>query len=89
MRRTIYTDLESLGHDEDFAPKPCSEPTSAMPGSREKIAVLRLRVERGECLWHPLDDSTPAEPRGDRWDYVAGLRVVVELGSIAKKEKPV
>ncbi len=60
-----------------------------MPGSREKIAVLRLRVERGECLWHPLDDRTPAEPGGDRWEYVAGLRVVVELGRKDEKEKPV
>lgn len=36
-------------------PLPCSEPTDARPGSPEKMEVLRLRVERGEELYH-VDD---------------------------------
>ena len=31
------------------------KPTAAPPGSREKLEVIRLRVERGEELWHPKD----------------------------------
>jgi hypothetical protein len=31
------------------------QPTEAMPGSREKVAVMAARVERGLPLWHPLD----------------------------------
>lgn len=34
--------------------KPC-QPTTALPGTDEKIAVLAQRVANGECLWHPLD----------------------------------
>ena len=29
--------------------------TQAPPGSEEKLAILRLRWERGELLWHPND----------------------------------
>lgn len=31
------------------------EPTEAMPGSREKVAVMADRVARGLPLYHPLD----------------------------------
>lgn len=30
-------------------------PTDALPGSPEKIEVLRRRVENGQKLWHPRD----------------------------------
>lgn len=30
-------------------------PTEAFPGTPEKIAILRQRLERGESLWHPED----------------------------------
>ena len=32
-----------------------SEPTSAMPGTEDKIRVLMERARNGQCLWHPLD----------------------------------
>jgi hypothetical protein len=32
-----------------------SGPTSAMPGTREKVAILEQRAARGEALWHPAD----------------------------------
>ena len=32
-------------------------PTSAQPGTEEKIAVLAERVRLKQCLWHP-DDAT-------------------------------
>lgn len=31
------------------------QPTSALPGTPEKAAVLERRAESGLCLWHPLD----------------------------------
>ena len=31
------------------------KPTTAAPGSQEKIEVLRARVAAGEELWHPKD----------------------------------
>lgn len=36
-------------------PRKLPEPTQARGGTPEKVAVLAGRVERGECLWHPLD----------------------------------
>src|SRR6185369_7890284 len=32
-----------------------SRPTSALPGSPEKVAVLAERARLGVSLWHPLD----------------------------------
>lgn len=37
------------------APTKVPTPTSARPGSAEKIRVLEERAARGEQLWHPLD----------------------------------
>ena len=31
------------------------EPTNALPGTPEKVAVLEERARMGQCLWHPLD----------------------------------
>jgi hypothetical protein len=35
--------------------RPLPQPTIAVPGSREKIEVMRLRFERGEQIFHPDD----------------------------------
>lgn len=51
--------------DQDFTP------TQAMPGTREKLAVLRRRVDQGLPLWHPQDLSlkwTTPEWLGHRVD---------------------
>jgi hypothetical protein len=34
---------------------PAEEPTFALPGSAEKIEVMRQRVARGQSCFHPLD----------------------------------
>ncbi len=34
------------------------EPTDALPGTPEKVAVLEERARRGQQLWHPLDRLT-------------------------------
>jgi hypothetical protein len=44
------------------AAKP-AEPTEALPGTPEKVAVLEERARQGQALWHPADataaDSVP------------------------------
>lgn len=35
--------------------RPPAEPTEAMPGTPEKLAVMIARVERGESPMHPAD----------------------------------
>ena len=42
---------------------PC-QPTNAAPGSDDKIRVLRLRLERGERLYHPDDCAVLANREG-------------------------
>ncbi len=53
----LFEQIEKHGDDKDF--EPCESPsfqgTAAAPGSLEKIEILRLRVERGQPLWHPAD----------------------------------
>jgi hypothetical protein len=39
--------------------------TEAMPGSREKIAVLARRLEKGLPLWHPRDRRTYKDTDND------------------------
>lgn len=35
--------------------RPPSRPTSAPPGSRQKVEVMRARIARGEECFHPND----------------------------------
>ena len=72
--RTVHTDLDTLGHDEDFEPQPAAERTAARPGSPEKIEVMRRRVARGEALFHPDDEPIPLPPRETSEGYQPGIR---------------
>ena len=36
--------------------QPC-EPTAALPGSPEKVAILEERARMRQQLWHPLDGT--------------------------------
>jgi hypothetical protein len=58
----VFEYLAFFHHDEDWDPKEPEKATGAVPGSPEKIEVLRLRAERGEHLWHRRD-TTNAHPR--------------------------
>lgn len=49
-----------------------AEPTTALPGSAEKITVLERRAANGERLWHPLDAGLAKLPAYDRTDLMAG-----------------
>lgn len=55
--RNVIDAILSDYDDEDFVAVPGEgfEPTEAPAGSPEKIAVLRLRAERGFPLWHDDD----------------------------------
>ncbi len=56
--RNVIEAIHLFGHDEDFYPQPHDgwQPTDAIAGSSEKIAVLRSRIEQGMPLFHPLDN---------------------------------
>jgi hypothetical protein len=63
MHETIFDYIHSgasptgMPHDQFFVPPPPARPTEEQPGSAAKFRVLVGRVERGESLWHP-DDQT-------------------------------
>ena len=38
-------------------------PTTASPGSLEKLAVLEMRARLHQALWHPLDARYAGDPR--------------------------
>lgn len=40
-----------------------AEPTTAPPGTDEKLAILAQRAKMKCALWHPLDARYPGDPR--------------------------
>lgn len=42
---------------------PLPEPTTAPPGTPEKMAVLEERARLKQALWHPLDARYEGDPR--------------------------
>ena len=51
-----------VGNFTGNAPLAC-EPTTAPPGTREKLDVLAERARMRQRLWHPLDVAFPGDPR--------------------------
>jgi hypothetical protein len=49
------------GQGRFWEPSRVPTPTSARPGSREKVEELRRRVERGEELWNAADEYRLAD----------------------------
>ena len=41
------------------------DPTQALPGTQEKLAILAERVQQGLPLWHPEDRRSYSESEGD------------------------
>jgi len=64
--REQYSCLSLLGRRlvEDFTgqEKLPSQPTNALPGSPEKVAVLEERARLRQRLWHPLDAPYDGRP---------------------------
>ena len=48
-------DFDRLCRTDKFVPRPARIGTGAIPGSLEKLEILRARVANGEELWHPSD----------------------------------
>lgn len=55
--RDLYQPANSfVGKDGDFfGPAPLAEPSSAHPGTDDKIAVMAWRAAQGLAIFHPLD----------------------------------
>lgn len=51
-----------IGNVTGVSPMP-AEPTTAPPGTAEKLAVLERRAKLKQALWHPLDARYPGDPR--------------------------
>ena len=39
----------------DFVPEPAGEPTNTLPGSWDRVEVMKQRAEKGQSLWHKED----------------------------------
>lgn len=59
--RTVFEATEMAGGGA-FVPQPCPEATNARPGSSQKIAILRARLEAGVEMHHPKDQRLKWEP---------------------------
>ena len=57
--RNVFEAIACQGHEESFVPVETVEfePTDLSAGSREKIELLRRRVEMGVPMWHDADRS--------------------------------
>jgi hypothetical protein len=67
--RVCYMDGETRMHfaaqlPPDVVPPPPERATSHLPGSEGKIAVMTARLEAGQQIFHPDDNS----PWVDQWD---------------------
>lgn len=52
---TVFHHIWTHCNDRLFVPHGLPVPTNAMPGTREKIAILKSRLETGVTLHHPED----------------------------------
>ncbi|MGL4553123.1 MAG: hypothetical protein ACRC33_18310 [Gemmataceae bacterium] len=48
-----------------------AEPTDALPGTPEKVAILEERARLGLSLWHPLDATLERAARKQQREAVA------------------
>ena len=54
MLANVYHHIDRHRNEQSYLPKGLPEPTTAEPGSKDKIAVLASRVEAGLELHHRL-----------------------------------
>jgi ribosomal protein L37E len=55
-----------VGNFTGNAPRP-PIPTTAAPGTPEKLEVLAQRARNNQALWHPLDATYEGDPRPLLW----------------------
>ena len=51
----VFEAISRFGHDEDFVPPFPGTQTNAYPGTKEKIEIMRARVQRGEPIFNKGD----------------------------------
>ena len=54
-RDTVFHHLRTRRNDRSFVPRGLPMATNAIPGTPEKIAILKARLEAGVILHHPDD----------------------------------
>ena len=53
---SVLAHIQRYREDDDYVPpNPADEPSTGMPGTREKLAAIARRVELGQQLWHQED----------------------------------
>ena len=52
---TAFHHIWTYHNDRSFEPHGLPVPTNAIPGTHEKIAILKVRLETGVILHHPED----------------------------------
>jgi DNA-binding XRE family transcriptional regulator len=62
-----------------------ARPTSALPGSEEKVRVMEKRAMKREVLFHPHDEASPESRL--LWEQ-AKNNAFVRVGSVQKKHTP-
>lgn len=65
---------EAQGQKTRFGKPLPAERTKAVPGSEEKILVMRERVARGEQLYHPQDATHEKAKTVEPYEFIKGNR---------------
>lgn len=86
--RSLREWAREFNDDFGFEPSTNGRPTEAEPGSPEKIAILRERVDRGQHLWSAGDSSKIAiEDPGITFSYAGSERYGAVIGKDRKGHK--
>lgn len=67
--RNLFEWSRTFKDDLGYEPMGVGSPTEATPGSPDKIAILRERVERGQRLWRDGDHSVMDDTPPIEWNY--------------------
>ena len=63
LKREPPTGGPAIPMDDNFVPKPPTEPTSSLVGSMARVEVYRQRVDDMEGLYHPWDNPLMQRPK--------------------------
>lgn len=55
--KTVFIHIARRGDDEEFVPVEALQPTGHPHGTIERVEVMRRRIEAGQELFHPLDET--------------------------------
>ncbi len=70
----VFDHLRKYGDDQEFIPNDSiPNPTTALPGTEDKIAVMEERVWRGEELFQAGDETVLADDTERAWENLRDL----------------